>query len=53
MRDRHGEVWKNTCRLMGLKNVVPASEQDKGRKAFSLETFYRLLMKWVVIDDQV
>ena len=53
MKKKHGEQWQDICRAMGLKNAAGKPEKNVGKRTFSREMFYHLLMKWVAADDQV
>lgn len=56
MRNHHSLVYEAKIQELGLKHSTPNSLEPgttADRGPFSLDTFHRLLMKWIAVDDQV
>jgi hypothetical protein len=54
MDHKHGKLWRQICKSMGLKIGLQALDANGGeRREFSVEMFHHLLMRWVAVDDQV
>jgi hypothetical protein len=55
LRQKHSKIYEETSRILNLKHADESASTSRSpeRVPFTLETFYHLLMKWVVVDDQV
>jgi hypothetical protein len=54
LREKHESIYWNTVRTLGLKYAdTGASGNQSAKEEYSAEEWVRLLMRWVVVDDQV
>ena len=54
LKQKHANIYVHACQISNLKHAEePTSAESSERAPFTLEMFYHLLMKWIVVDDQV
>ena len=58
LRNHHLLVYEETCLIKGLKHSESIGTDiesfgEQGPQPFTQGMFYHLLMKWIIVDDQV